>query len=460
MIRAVIPPSVLNLKHFFYAWYGAVKYAHPSEKLYVVGVTGTSGKSSTIYLLRQIFEEAGYRVGSLSTVDFYVDGEQQMNDRKMTMLGRMDTQRYLRRMVDQGCDIAIIEATSEGAVQHRHRFINFDMMILTNLYPEHIESHGSFENYKKAKQSIFCHVAKSPRKKTSKLSSTLQKCFGPDVEKIIIVNGNSEHSRAMLSYGFEKRVAFGRGDSEWLVPKSQTRLEVKAEQISIGARGITFNIDDTDMSVQMYGEYNIMNILAAVAAARSLHIAPEVIKLAVSQFQGVPGRIEFIPEARAFGFDVVVDYAFEPVAMEELYKAVTLLEPKRIIHVLGSTGGGRDKARRFSVGEMVGKRADICIVTNEDPYDDDPVQIIEDVAHAIASQGKVLDETLFQILDRREAVLKAVELAEPGDIILLSGKGSEQKMCVAGGKMIDWDDREVVRESLARLSDDSYVTKR
>src|SRR3989338_1000635 len=175
-LKKIIPKKVLNLRHLFFAWYGAYKYAFPSEDLLVIGITGTSGKSSTTYFLRQMLEVQGFKVGSLSTIDFYVAGGNKLNDQKMTMLGKYKIQKYLRQMVDKKCDIAIVETTSEGRVQHRHRFINYDMMMLTNLYPEHIESHGSFENYKQAKLDLFKYVASCRRKK-------IQDYFLPDGKK-------------------------------------------------------------------------------------------------------------------------------------------------------------------------------------------------------------------------------------------------------------------------------------
>ncbi len=454
IIKKIIPKNILNLRHFYYAIYGAVKYSHPSEELFVIGITGTSGKSSTIHLLRQILESAGFRVGSLSTVDFYVGGLMSLNDRKMTMLGKADIQKYLRKMVDAKCDIAILEVTSEGAVQHRHRFINFDLMILTNLYPEHIESHGSFENYKNAKLSIFKYIAHSKRKKSKILKKlSLQKCFGADIEKVAVVNGNNEHSVDFIDLPFEKKVAFGRSDVDWFIAKKSVKYDILAKDVQVTQHGLRFNINDERFDVEMYGEYNIMNILASIAVARTLNIDRKIIKNTVFEFKGVPGRIEFITEARKYGFDIIVDYAFEPVAMKALYEVVALLTPKRIIHVFGSTGGGRDVARRFTIGEYVGQNADICIVTNEDPYDDDPQSIIDDVASAVTGVGKIRDQSLFVILDRREAIEKAVSLAREGDVILITGKGSEQKMCLPKGQMIDWDDREEASNALKKLRD-------
>ena len=433
LIKKLIPKKLLNLRHLFFAWLGAVKYSHPSEELMVIGITGTSGKSTTAYLLRQILESAGMLVGSLSTIDFYVAGEEKLNDQKMTMLGKMQIQKYLREMVDKKCDVAIIETTSEGRVQYRHKFINYDMMLLTNLYPEHIDSHGSFENYKKAKLDIFDYVSKLPRKRGMGKG---ERGMGKYIPKTAIVNGNSEYKDEFLQFDFEKKIIFGTNIS---------KQEVKND-------GLYFNVDDKNFHAPLYGEHNISNIVATLAIAREFDIAWDVLQKAVLQLKPIPGRVEFIDEAEEKGFQVIVDYAFEPVAMEKLYQVVDLLKPTgKIIHVFGSTGGGRDKDRRFKLGEMIGKRAAICIVTDEDPYEDDPIEIIDDVASAVTKQGKELDKNVFKILDRKEAIGKAVEMAETGDLILITGKGSEQGMCVAGGKMIPWDDRKIVREKIENL---------
>ena len=424
-VKKLIPKKLLNLRHLFWAWYGAFKYHHPSEELMVIGITGTSGKSTTAYLLRQILESASMRVGSLSTIDFYVAGEEKLNDQKMTMLGKMQIQKYLREMVDKKCDVAIVETTSEGRVQYRHSFINYDMMALTNLYPEHIDSHGSFEAYKQAKLDIFEYVANHKSKIIN------QKSIG----KTAIVNGNSEYKDEFLQFDFDKKIIFGTN-----ILNQQTKND-----------GLHFEIENHKLQAPMYGEHNIYNIVGAVTIARELNISWEVIEKAVSSFKNVPGRNEFISEAKEKGFDVIVDYAFEPVAMEKLYQVVDLLKPTgKIIHVFGSTGGGRDKDRRFKLGEMIGKRAAICIVTDEDPYEDDPIEIIDDVASAVTKQGKELEKNVFKILDRKEAIGKAVEMAEKGDLILITGKGSEQGMCVAGGKMIVWDDRKIVRDFIVK----------
>jgi len=416
--------KINNFRHLSFAWWGSVKYHHPSEELLVIGITGTSGKTSTIHFLRQVLEFAGFKVGSLSTADFYINGKLQLNDKKMTMVGKMFIQEKLREMVNVGCQIAIVETTSEGRLQHRHRFINYDTIVLTNLYPEHIEAHGGFENYKQAKLDIFEYVANCKLKVNKVIKS---------IKKTAIVNGGGEWANEFLQFGFERKIRYQIADSRYQITK----------------QGVEFESEGNKYFAPVYGKHNIENLLAVIAVAKSLNISQEKIVEAIAKIQPPPGRLEFIHESESKGFQVIVDYAFEPKALQALYEVVDLLAPVgKIIHVCGSTGGGRDKARREPIGRLVGERADIFIITDEDPYDEDPEGIMEQVKVGALKAGKIEGENLFMILDRREAIKKAIELAQPGDLVLITGKGSEQKMCIKNG-MIPWDDREIVREVMS-----------
>jgi UDP-N-acetylmuramoyl-L-alanyl-D-glutamate--2,6-diaminopimelate ligase len=232
--------------------------------------------------------------------------------------------------------------------------------------------------------------------------------------KTAIVNGNCEYVNEFLNFPFGKKITFSSSDS---LPST------------------------------VYGEHNAQNIAAAATAARLVGVSEELIRNAALKLQNPPGRIEFIKEAEKYGFKVIVDYAFEPVAIAALYATVRNIPHQRIIHVFGSTGGGRDKSRRSTVGQFVGENANICIVTDEDPYDEDPVAIMADVASAVRRTGKHDGVDLFEIKDRREAIRKAIDVAESGDIVLVTGKGSEQGM-VVNGKILPWDDRKIVREFL------------
>lgn len=452
-----------NFLHYIYALYGAVKYRFPSKELFVIGITGTSGKSTTAYLLRQMLEAAGYTVGSLSTIDFYIAGEEKLNDQKMTMLGRGANHRYLRKMVDAGCDVAIVETTSEGALQHRHRYINYDTFIFTNLYPEHIESHGSFEHYKNTKLGILRYVTKSKKKFRFGKFERVQVCRAYEcpgkervtIPKTLIAPLNNEHAEDVIATGFDQYYIFGRNDEPVYLSKDHIEAAAGsafANHVEVTAAGIALTFEKRSVTVPMYGVHNAQNVLAVCATALSLRVPWHTIFETIESFTNVPGRVEFIKEARGLGFDVIVDYAFEPVAMQALYDIVKKIAPARVIHVCSATGGGRDTSRRDPIGRMAGSNADIVFVTDEDPYDEDPMQIIDAVATGAVAAGKKEGKDLFKILDRREAIQEAIAVAQEGDLILVTGKGSEQGMMVAGGKMIPWDDREIVREGIRELA--------
>lgn len=422
MFKKNIPKKIKNFYHLFWAYLGKIIYHNPSKDMIVIGVTGTSGKSSVIHFLRSVFESVGLKVGSLSTVDFYIAGEKIENDQKMTMLGKMQIQKYLKKMLEKKCDIVIVEVSSEGVVQFRHKFINFDTILLTNLYPEHIESHGSFENYKNAKKKFFFDTAKLKRKIIK----------NKIIKKTAVVNSNNDYFQEFLNFNFENKITFNALDLDYQVSKN----------------GLNFKYKNYSYNPKLFGEYNVSNLLAVIEIAQNLDIKNEEIVKAVNKLSPVPGRIEFISEASGKDFQVIVDYAFEPVALEELYKVVNILDKNRIIHVFGSTGGGRDKSRRQKIGLLAGKKADICILTDEDPYDEDPLEILKEVEKGVLKTGKILNKNYFKILDRKEAIKKAISLAQAKDIILITGKGSEKTMCLANNKTISHDDREVVRKYL------------
>jgi UDP-N-acetylmuramoyl-L-alanyl-D-glutamate--2,6-diaminopimelate ligase len=423
-IKKIIPKPLLNLRHLFYAWLGSVKYGHPSEEMLVIGITGTSGKSTTAYLLRQILERAGYIVGSLSTIDFYVAGEDKLNDKKMTMLGKMQIQKYLREMADKGCSVAIVETTSEGRVQHRHRFINYDMMLLTNLYPEHVESHGSYENYMQAKIDIFDYVAGSKRKVLN----------GETIEKIALVNRSVKGYTKFVKGNFDEVIEFSG------------KAKLHLDSVRTEKDGIHFRVHERDFFAPMYGEHNAMNIVSVMAVARALDISWSKIQESVSTFTNVPGRLEFIKEAEEKGFQVIVDYAFEPRALKSLFAVVNNLDTKKVICVTGNTGGGRDKPDKKVA--CIAEYVDTVIVTNEDPYYDDPKQIIDGMVKIFEDLGMKRDKNLFSVLDRKDGIIQALSLAKKGDVVLVTGKGSEQAMVVKD-MLVPWDDRKVVRELLA-----------
>jgi len=217
----------------------------------------------------------------------------------------------------------------------------------------------------------------------------------------------------------------------------------------MSAAGSSFDVSGTNISISPIGRFNVYNALAAMSVCRALRLSWDAIRDAARSLRSVPGRLEPIDEGQPFS--VIVDYAYEPAALAAAYAAIDLVQHERIIHVLGSAGGGRDVARRPVLGHMAAEHDDVVIVTNEDPYDDDPAEIVRQVARgAEGTQGV----EVLQILDRQEAIDKAVALARPNDLVLITGKGCEPVMAVGRGKKIPWDDRVAARKALRALGYD------
>lgn len=435
ILRKITPKPLIQLYHYVLAIAANFFYRQPSDKLIVIGVTGTSGKSTVIYLITRILEKAGFKVGAASTILFKVDKKEWLNKKKMTMIGRFALQKLIKQMVQANCQYAIIETTSQGIEQFRHLGINYDILVFTNLYPEHIEAHGSFKNYKNAKLKLF----KKLKKESPKLIANQK------IKKTVIVNLDDEHANDFLDNWAEEKFAFTlTGNS------TDKGRVVRAESVVEGSEGISFKIDRHQFRSKLFGKHNIYNTLAAVGVGLSQGLQLPGMATGLASVEGIPGRIEFIGEGQSF--KVIVDYAFEPKAMAALYEIVEKIPHQRIIHVLGSTGGGRDVARRPKLGQLAGKNSSVVIVTNEDPYNEDPQKIIDQVSAGAIKAGKKINKDLFKILDRREAIKKAINSAKIDDLVLITGKGSEQAMVVKNNKKIAWDDRKVVREELRKVA--------
>ncbi len=440
-LRKIVPEPVIRVYHWVLSYLAALMYRNPSSELIVIGVTGTLGKSTTVEWIGRILEHAGERVGWAATTSFKVGRDEWANKTKMTMLGRFQTQKMLRRMVRGGCRYAVIETTSQGIAQFRHLGINYDVVLLTNLSPEHVEAHGGFENYKSAKGRLFEHLSRCRRK-----------VFDDEqVEKTKIINIDNEHAEYFLGFESDKTYGFGiSGDGTLQSVTRGNRLKsvtpVVANNVKTTAKGSSFMVHDQKFELAPLGLFNVYNALAAISVGLALGFDIKLIADGLARLRGVPGRLEVIDEGQPF--TVIVDFAYEPTSLSKLFEAIEFFKPKRVIHVTGSTGGGRDVARRPILGKMSAEFADVTIVTNEDPYDDDPMEIIDQVAAGAIKVGSVENKDLFKILDRAEAINKAIGMAEKGDIVLITGKGSEAVMAVARGKLIPWDDRAEARKAL------------
>lgn len=444
--------------HFLLSFCASVFYGRPSSKIIVIGVTGTTGKTTAVYLIAKMFASAGYKTGFTSTAIFN-DGEKEwMNDKKMTMPGRFFTQKMLKKMVKNKCLYAVIETTSQGIEQFRHKFINYDILIFTGLYPEHIEAHGSFENYKKAKSALFAHLKQcetkyaNDKKFVVKAENGFKKIEANRVKKTIIINGDDKHADYFINFWAEEKFAYSKEKESCAKFSNDKTRAVEYAEVKFEKTGASFKVGSEKILLNLLGEYNAANAMSAVCAGLSQGMNFGEIKSGLEKIKGIPGRMEIIKNAN-LDFTVIIDYAYEPEALRNAYDAILKLEHNKIIHVLGSAGGGRDAARRPKLGELAGKKADFVIVANEDPYDEDPEIIIDQVASGAVAAGKILNENLFKMQDRREAIAKALFLAGNGDIVLITGKGCEQAICAAGGVKIPWDDRKEVEKELTYLAD-------
>jgi len=455
ILKKLIPRKIFQKAqpayHFLLNWLAALVYKYPSEKMIVVGVTGTTGKTTSVYMTAQVLENAGYKVGYTSTA-LFSDGEKLwLNDKKMTMVGRFFTQKILSQMMKNGCQYAIVETTSEGIRQYRHRFINYDILVFTGLYPEHIESHGSFENYKQAKGELFAHLKKGKtkytddEKKTQKVDKNIKKIDLNRVKKTIIANGDDDEVNYFLDFWAERKIIYTQAE-DYETEREDLDKIFSYDDIQVDKKGVKFNWENKPVKLQLLGKHNAQNSVTAATVASSQDIEKEIIIKGLESIKSIAGKMERIEEGQ--NFTVIVDYAFEPRAMENLYTTLESLDYNNLIQVLGAAGGGRDTEKRPKLGKMAGEKAEKVIVTNEDPYDEDPETIIAQVASGAEYAGKREGKDLFKITDRREAIRKALELARENDIVLITGKGCEQAICLAGGEKKKWDDREVVREEL------------
>ncbi|KKS26162.1 MAG: UDP-N-acetylmuramyl-tripeptide synthetase [Parcubacteria group bacterium GW2011_GWA2_42_11] len=420
LLKKLIPDFILYWYHWKWALMGALIYGFPSRQLKVIGVTGTKGKSTVVFLAGNILKDAGKKVGWISSLTINDGKKEVMNPYHMTMPGRFFVQKTLRQMVKNGCEYALVEVTSEGIKQSRHRFIKWAGAVFTNLAPEHLEAHGGFEQYRVAKMKLFSAVAKNPES------------FG-------VYNLDDENVQYFLKHEVKNKFGYT------LKSNPQSILNVKNVQLS--ASGSEFETNDVKFKTNLLGEFNVYNCVAAAAIGLACGVPLEISAAALGKIKAIPGRLEIINEGQ--DFMVVVDLAHTPDSFAKVFKLFKELSGGRIISVFGSAGGGRDKWKRPELGRIASENSDLIIICNEDPYDENPSQILSEIKSGIfSSQFPV--PNLFEIQDRRNAIAKALSLARQGDIVLILGKGTEQTY-VEGNKKIAWDDRIAVRKELKKL---------
>lgn len=418
-IKKLIPRKVFSffqpVYHYKLALLGALIYGFPSKEIKVVVVTGTKGKSSTTEFINAMLESAGKKTALLGTIRFKIAEKTWPNKFKMTTPGRFFVQKFLRDAVTAGCEYAILEMSSEAAKQYRHKFIAIDALVFTNISPEHIESHGSFEKYLKAKLSLAKALEKSKKR-----------------GRIIVANIDDPESEKFLAINVPVKVEFKLED---------------AKPFELTDSGSTFTLFGQQIHTVLPGKFNIYNILAAANYTYTQGVNLEQIKIAVEHLEEIKGRVQKIQAGQKF--TVVVDYAHTADSLKNLYEA---FPDNQKICVLGNTGGGRDTWKRPEMAKVADAYCDEIILTDEDPYDDNPEQIIEDMHVAIKNKP------VSVIMDRREAIRTALEHAQTlekntgGKVaVLISGKGTDPYIMRKNGTKEPWSDADVAREELNKI---------
>jgi UDP-N-acetylmuramoyl-L-alanyl-D-glutamate--2,6-diaminopimelate ligase len=383
-------------------------FDHPTRELEVVGVTGTNGKTTTAFLLFSILAAAGRRPGLLGTIENRIGGERRAATR--TTAEAIDLQRTFRDMLDAGDRSCAIEATSHGSALKRLLGVRFRALVFTNLSQDHLDFHGTMEEYFAAKRRLFSD---------------------PDLD------GN--RPPAAITVGDP----YGRALAEELRALGEEPVEFSldtAADLEVTATGSSFRFGDLDLTTRLRGRFNVENVLGAVAAARILGVEDEAVVAGVEHLAGVPGRFEAVDEGQPFA--VLVDYSHTPDALESLLSEARNLASGRLVCVFGC-GGDRDRGKRPLMGEIASRLADALIVTSDNPRSEDPQAIIDEILAGV--HGPVEVEP-----DRAGAIARALEEAHESDIVVIAGKGHEQGQEFAD-RTIPFDDRDVVREALRRL---------
>jgi UDP-N-acetylmuramoyl-L-alanyl-D-glutamate--2,6-diaminopimelate ligase len=384
-----------------------VFFGEPTKELELAGVTGTNGKTTTAFLLRAILDAAGRRPGLVGTVEWRVGGERR--PAPFTTPEAIDLQRLFREMLDAGDRSAAVEASSHGAALRRLDRVRFGALVFTNLSQDHLDLHGTMDDYFQAKRRLFTGAQPPPAAVN----------VGTEWGRQLAVDLHDLH-RAPL-------VTFGLGDE----------AEIRPEGLAVTRAGSTFRAGGIEIETRLRGLFNVENALGAVAAGLLLDVDEDAIAEGIASVTEVAGRFEAIDEGQPFA--VVVDYAHTPDSLATVLEAARGLGPGRVIVVFGA-GGDRDRGKRPLMGKVAADLADMTIVTSDNPRSETPLSIIQDVL-----QGAGVDVEIDP--DRRSAIARAISLAEDGDVVVIAGKGHEQGQEVAG-VVTPFDDREVAREAL------------
>lgn len=435
--RKIFSRKMINRYHLVMAMLANVVYGFPARKLRIIGVTGTNGKTTTCHMIASILEAGGRKVGMSSTTTFKIGDELIENNIKMTTVSPFALQKLLKKMVEADCEDAVIEVTSIALNQYRLWGLEFQTAVFTNLTHDHLDYHQTMSEYRLAKEELFAHHP-----------------------ELSVINHDDPYAKDFLKYPADHVLTYGlHGQPLIAAKKLYARPGGTDFVLVIGQRQASINLP-------LPGEFNVYNALAAATVGIGLGLPIEAVVIGLRRVTAVPGRMEVVDVGQPF--TVIVDYAHTPDALQKVYETVKPTVRGKLISVLGATGR-RDKTKRPILGALAGTYADYVFVTNEDPYDEDPEQIINEVANGISKgrpkrgRMKVNRESevpfkyresgeelwWWRVSDRKEAIAQALELARPQDVVLVTGKGAEKMMAV-GSQLVPFSDREVLERLLEK----------
>lgn len=399
------------------AFMSAAFFGHPAEEMKIIGITGTKGKTTTTYLVKSILEQTGRKVGLIGTIEIII-GEKHIHADHTTPESYL-IQKYFRQMADAGCDTVVMEVSSQGLMLHRTQGFLFDFGIFTNLEPDHIGQgeHKDFDDYLHCKSLLF------------------RQC------RVGIVNHDDEHWEAVTQGHTCTLETYG----------IDSRADLRAENISFlreaGSLGMGFDVKglmEFSVRIAAPGKFSVYNALTAIAICRHFHVEEAAVRQALLEAK-VKGRIELVKVSDEF--TLMIDYAHNAMALKSLLTTLRAYEPHRLVCLFGC-GGNRAKSRRYEMGEVSGTLADLTIITSDNPRREEPQAIIDDIKEGIGrTEGKYVE-----ICDRKEAIAYAIAHGEPGDIIVLAGKGHEDYQEINGVKY-PMDERVLIREILESKAD-------
>lgn len=411
-LSKIASQGLKNWYHLACAFLASCLYRFPARSLKIVGVTGTNGKTTTTEMIGTILREAGLKVAVASTIDFWINEKRIVNESKFTTTNSWQLQKFLRQAVNEGCKYVVLETSSHALHQNRVWGIPFEIGVITNITREHLDYHKTMKEYRAAKIKLF------------------QKA------KSAVINADMIHPEDLI------KIVQG---PVLLYSTKYDEVDIKAGAIQLDFHKSEFRVGEDIYQLRVPGFFNIENALASIGVARFLNISTDTVKKALASITGIPGRMELVPNDKKI--DIIIDYAVTPDAFEKLYTSVLPLKipGTRIFHVFGSCGE-RDRGKRPILGEIAGKAADIIILTNEDPYYEDGERIIDEIEPGL-ERFKTKEKNYFRIYDRESAIRKAIQLAEIGDIILVTGKGAETSMAIRE-KRIPWSEKDIIQKIL------------